>query len=87
MSLRAELQTFWRLPRSNAMVFPIRCYLIALDQLVEVPKWARRLHRVLQTLPPELAEYKGLVRWRQTAIDYLASFDDGSPTTPGIWAE
>ena len=85
--LRVELQSFWRLPRSNALVFPIRCYLIALDQLVTVPKWARRLHRVLETLPPELAEYKGLTRWKPIATEYLARFDDGSPTSPGIWPE
>lgn len=85
--LRVELQTFWRLPRSNALVFPIRCYLMALDELVTVPKWARRMHRVLRTLPPELSEYKGMNRWRETAIDYLAAYDDGSPTTPGIWPD
>ncbi len=33
--LRVELQSFWRLPRSNAIVFPIRCYLLALDELVD----------------------------------------------------
>lgn len=85
--LRVELQSFWRLPRSNALVFPIRCYLIALDELVTIPKWARRLHRVLKTLPPELAQYKGLTRYRDTAIDYLSRFDDGAPTTPGIWPD
>lgn len=85
--LRVELQSFWRLPRSNALVFPIRCYLIALDELVTIPKWARRLHRVLQSLPPELVQYKGLSRWRHLAVDYLAGFDDGSPTSPGIWPD
>jgi hypothetical protein len=85
--LRVELQSFWRLPRSNALVFPIRCYLIALDELVTVPKWARRLHRVLRDLPPPLVDYKGMSRWRHLAVDYLANFDDGSPTTPGIWAD
>ena len=39
---------------------------------------------MLRDLPPELAEYKGLPRFRQTAIDYLARFDDGEATTPGI---
>lgn len=85
--LRVELQSFWRLPRSNALVFPIRCYLIALDELVSVPKWARRLHRVLRSLPPELTDYKALTRWKPIAIDYLAAFDDGAPTSPGIWPD
>ena len=85
--LRVELQSFWRLPRSNAIVFPIRCYLIALDELVTVPKWARRMHRVLRDLPEDLATYKGLIRWRPTAIDYLARFDDGAPTSAGFAPE
>lgn len=85
--LRVELQTFWRLPRSNAIVFPIRCYLIKLEELVTIPKWARRMHRVLRDLPADLADYKGLTRWRATAVDYLAAFDDRAPTSPGTAPE
>lgn len=81
--LRVELQSFWRLPRSNGMVFPIRCYLIRLDDLTSVPKWGRRLHRILRDLPDELATYKGFIRNRPMILDYLASFDDGAPTSPG----
>jgi dimethylamine monooxygenase subunit A len=85
--LRVELQSFWRLPRSNAIVFPIRCYLIKLEEMVTIPKWGRRLHRVLRDLPPELIDYKGLTRWRPLAIDYLSKHDDGAPTSPGIWPD
>src|SRR5271155_4343444 len=85
--LRVELQSFFRLPRSNAIVFPIRCYLIKLEELTTVPKWARRMHRVLRDLPEDLAAYKGLVRWRLTALDYLAQFDDGAPNSPGFWPD
>jgi hypothetical protein len=85
--LRVELQSFWRLPRSNAIVFPIRCYLISMGELVTVPKWGRRLHRVLATLPDELADYKGLTRYRQTTIDWLAQYDDGAPTSPGFFPD
>ena len=85
--LRCELQTLWRLPRSNAILFVIRCYLIKMEELVTVPKWARRFHRVLRDLPPELADYKGLTRYRPTTIEWLAKFDDGQPTTPGIYPE
>jgi hypothetical protein len=79
--LRVELQGLWRLPRSNAIVFSIRCYLIKLDELVTTPHWARRLHRVLQTLPPELVDYKGLARYRDTTVAWLSAFDDGGPTS------
>ncbi len=85
--LRVELQSFWRLPRSNAIVFPIRCYLISLDELVTIPKWARRLHRVLDSLPRELADYKGLTRYRQATVDWLGRFDDGAPTSPGFFPD
>ena len=81
--LRVEMQGLFRLPRSNAILFSIRCYLIKMNELVTVPKWGRRLPRVLSTLPNELADYKGLTRYRQMTIDWLSKYDDGAPTTPG----
>ncbi len=84
LHLRVELQTLFRLPRSNAILFGIRCYLASLDELTRVPKWGRRLHRVLRDLHPEIAEYKGTTRYREMAVDYLSQFDDGEPTSPGI---
>lgn len=81
--LRVELQGLWRLPRSNAIVFSIRGYLIKMRELVTVPKWGRRLHRVLKALPEELVNYKGLTRYRDTTVDWLAQYDDGVPTSPG----
>ena len=84
LHLRVELQGLWRLPRSNAIVFSIRCYLASLNDVASVPKWGRRLPRVLGTLPTELADYKGLTRFRQMAVDWLSQYDDGAPTSPGI---
>ncbi|MET1046421.1 MAG: DUF3445 domain-containing protein [Hyphomicrobium sp.] len=81
--LRVELQGLFRLPRSNAILFSIRGYLLSLDQLVTVPKWGRRLHRVLDTLPEELIGYKGLSRYRDTTLQWLSKYDDGAPTSPG----
>jgi hypothetical protein len=77
MCLRVELQTLTRLPRSNAILFGIRGYLIRLEELVRVRKYAKRMHRVLRDLHPEIVEYKGMPRYRQMIIDYLAPFDDG----------
>jgi hypothetical protein len=81
--LRVELQGLWRLPRSNGVLFGIRCYLISLRELATVPKWARRVHRALGGLHPALVDYKGLSRYRDTVVDWLAPFDDGAATTPG----
>ena len=85
--LRVELQTFFRLPRSNALVFPIRCYLASFDDLMTVPKWGRRLHRVIRDLPEELATYKGFIDNRPMMLDYLSQYDDGKPTSDGIWPD
>lgn len=85
--LRVELQTLFRLPRSNAIAFPIRCYLCSFEDLVTQPKWARRLHRVVRDLPDELATYKGFIRNRPLMVDYLSQFDDGAPTSPGWWPD
>ena len=85
--LRVEVQALYRLPRSNAILFSIRGYLISLAEIATVPKWARRLHRVLATLPPELVEYKGLSRYRDTAVAWLAAHDDGRSTSAGTAPE
>lgn len=75
--LRVELQALFRLPRSNAIAFSIRCYLISLDELVTYNRWAKRLHRVIKSLHPDLIEYKGLTNYHQMMVDYLAPMDDG----------
>ena len=85
--LRCELQSLWRLPRSNAILFVIRCYLIKMEELVTVPKWGRRFHRVLRGLPPELVDYKGLTRYRPTTVEWLSKYDDGKPTSSGIFPD
>jgi len=85
--LRVELQTFWRLPRSNAILFPIRTYLMAMNEVVTQPKWGRRLHRVMRDLRPELVDYKGLSRYHPILVEWLSQFDDGAPTSPGIFPD
>jgi hypothetical protein len=78
--LRVEVQTLFRLPRSNGILFGVRVYLLRLDELVSNPAWARRMHRVLRDLPPELVDYKGLSRYRDDAVRWLSQFDDGQAT-------
>ena len=85
--LRVELQTFFRLPRSNALVFPIRCYLMSFQDIVTKPKWGRRLNRVVRDLPEELATYKGFIENRPMMLEYLSQFDDGLPTSFGVWPD
>lgn len=73
--LRVELQVMLRLPRSNAVMFSIRTYLISMDELVTQPDWGCRLHRVLRDLPDPIADYKGMNRYRQTLVEWLSRFD------------
>ncbi|MNC28487.1 hypothetical protein D3C75_766920 [compost metagenome] len=73
--LRVELQHMARLPRSNALLFGIRTYLISLEELASNPAWACRLHRVLRDLPEAIADYKGLTRYRPLVVDWLSQFD------------
>jgi dimethylamine monooxygenase subunit A len=85
--LRVELQGLWRLPRSNAIIFSIRAYMIKMEELVTIPKWGRRFPRVLRSLPPELVDYKGLTRFRDMTLDWLDKHDDGTPTSAGVWPD
>jgi hypothetical protein len=85
--LRVELQTLFRLPRSNGMLFSIRGYLASMNDLSTYPRWAKRLHRVLSTLPNELAEYKGLVRYKPATLEWLSKFDDGEVLPAGTQPE
>lgn len=73
--LRVELQVLDRMPRSNAMMFSIRTYLMSLEDIVSNPEWAKRLHRVMKTLPAPLIDYKGLTRYHGMVVDYLSQFD------------
>lgn len=73
--LRVELQFMPRLPRSNALLFGIRTYLISLEELATNPAWACRLHRVLRDLPDAIADYKGMTLYRQFVVDWLSQYD------------
>ena len=73
--LRVELQIMDRMPRSNALLFVIRTYLISLEDIATNPEWAKRMHRAMKTLPQPLIDYKGLTRYHHLVVDYLAQFD------------
>lgn len=85
--LRVELQALFRLPRSNGMLFSIRCYLASLEELATYPRWTKRLHRVLGSLPQELLDYKGISGYRPAVLQWLAPRDDGAELAPGTQPE
>jgi hypothetical protein len=73
LHLRVEVQHLLRLGVSNAVCFLIRTYLLPLRELATVPEWRRRLAAVLTELPEDMAEYKGISRFREPAAEWLVS--------------
>jgi len=73
--LRVEVQVLARLPRSHGVLFSIRTYMIRMDELVENPEWAKRLRRVLVSLADEIADYKGISRYRSALIEWLTPYE------------
>lgn len=71
LHLRVEVQHLVRLPASGAVLFLIRTYLLPLVDLARVPPWRDRLAAVLEELPEDMTEYKGLTRYRHQAAAWL----------------
>jgi hypothetical protein len=72
--LRVELQTLFRLPRSNGMLFSVRGYLANMEELCTNPAWAKRLFSVMKNLHPELADYKGISPYRKELLQWLSKY-------------
>ena len=75
LHLRVEVQHLIRLGYSGAICFLIRTYLAPLTELAAVPEWRRRFGRVLDELPDDMADYKGLAPFRAAAADWLLQAD------------
>jgi hypothetical protein len=69
--LRVEVQHLIRLPHSGAILFLVRTYLLSLADIARVPVWRETVGRVLAELPEDMAEYKGISRYRNAASDWL----------------
>ncbi len=71
LHLRVEIQHMLCLPHSGAVLFLIRSYLLPLSDIAQVPTWRERFGHVLAELPEDMAEYKGIIRYRKAASDWL----------------
>ncbi len=71
LHLRVEVQHLIRLPRSGAVMFLVRTYLASLAEVATIPAWRDRLGKVLAELPQDMADYKGISRYREAASDWL----------------
>ena len=67
LHLRVEVQHLIRLPHTGALMFLIRSYLLPLRDIAQVPAWRERFGQVLAELPEDMAEYKGIIRYRKAA--------------------
>lgn len=73
VNLRVEVQQLIRLPRSGSILFLIRTYLLPLEDVAKVPAWRERMARVLAELPDDMADYKGVIRYKDAASAWLLS--------------
>lgn len=69
--LRVEVQHLIRLPESNAIMFLIRTYLLPLAEVARIEPWRLRTASVLADLPPDMASYKGIVKYHHRAAEWL----------------
>ncbi|GAA2549541.1 hypothetical protein HD598_000664 [Neomicrococcus aestuarii] len=75
LHLRVEVQHLIKLPATGALLFLVRTYLASLREIATVPEWRTRLGKVLEELPSDMAEYKGIDRYRNAAAHWLQGGD------------
>lgn len=71
LHLRVEVQHLIKVPTTGALLFLIRTHLLSLRDLATVPAWRARFGEVLRTLPDDLAQYKGIARYKDAATSWL----------------
>ncbi|MXP21766.1 DUF3445 domain-containing protein [Gordonia sp. HNM0687] len=69
--LRVEVQHLIRLPDSGAVMFLIRTYMLPLDALATVEPWRLRTAEVVDELPDDMADYKGIIKYRARVAQWL----------------
>lgn len=69
--LRAEHQSFTRLPETGAVLFGIRLVIEPLVLLVSESGVKEGLFRLLRSMSPEIAKYKGLAQARGSLLHHL----------------
>ncbi|WP_397537180.1 heme-dependent oxidative N-demethylase family protein [Rummeliibacillus pycnus] len=69
--LRVEEQKFYRMPRSNAILFVLNTQFLPLEDLKLRQEWFDLTYNVLQDIPEAMAEYKGIAPFLPQSIEYL----------------
>lgn len=69
--LRVEFQAFMALPEDVGLLFLIRLGVYPVVELLKEPDVGRELRRMLESMPEEIAEYKGIARARLALVRQL----------------
>lgn len=69
--LRVEVQHLIRLPESGSICFLIRTYMLPFADLATFEPWRERTATVLADLPDDMADYKGIISYRDRAVQWL----------------
>jgi hypothetical protein len=78
--LRVEVQHLVRLPDSGAIMFLIRTYMVPLETLATVEPWRVRTAKVLAELPEDIADYKGVIKYKDRAASWLLAHGAAAQT-------
>lgn len=69
---RSERQVLTRLPKSGAVIFTLKTYLVPLSQVKnEGPEVSGRLAGALEKFPEDIKRYKNAVTWGEAVCSYL----------------
>ncbi|HWK22992.1 MAG TPA: heme-dependent oxidative N-demethylase subunit alpha family protein, partial [Ureibacillus sp.] len=74
--LRVEEQKFYRMSRSNAILFVLNTQFLPLEDLQLRQEWFDTTYSVLQDIPEAMAEYKGIAPYLPASVEYLRRVDE-----------
>ncbi|KAA9019517.1 heme-dependent oxidative N-demethylase family protein [Niallia endozanthoxylica] len=69
--LRVEEQFFYRMPRSNAVLFVLNTQFLAMKDLKQRPEWLKQTYSILSDIPKPMADYKGFTPFIEPTVEYL----------------
>ncbi|WP_042352624.1 heme-dependent oxidative N-demethylase family protein [Bacillus massiliigorillae] len=76
--LRVEEQKFYRMPRSNTILFVLNTQFLPLEDLQKRQEWFDLTYSVLQDIPEAMAEYKGIAPFLPQSVEYLKNIAEGA---------
>ncbi len=80
--LRVERQVFFRLPRTQMVLFSVRVHSYELARVLAVPGAAADLAAAVRALPPSLAAYKSLPTIAHALLPCLDAHSPSAPAEP-----